>query len=60
MSEKSTDLEKLLSAMNAFSEGSFEDVSAEDFEDPKVAEAYNRMLNSVMSRNNQFLMPEYW
>lgn len=56
MSEKSTDLEKLLSAMDAFSEGNFEDVSAKDFEDPQVAEAYNRMLSSVMGRNNRFLM----
>ena len=56
MAGQSTDLEKLLRAMDAFTEGNFEDIAEEDFEDPKVAQTYNRMLDSVMRRNNHFLM----
>jgi|GEM_PF-6678386 len=50
-----TDTELIIMAMNNLANGSFNNIDTSQFQDPAIAEAFNRMLDSVMERNNRFL-----
>lgn len=50
-----TDLELITMAMENLANGSFNNIDTSQFQEPSVAEAFNKMLDSIMERNNRFL-----
>ncbi len=51
-----SDRERLLKAMEEFGDGKFEEVRPEEFDDPELAEAFNKMMKHQVDRNNKFLV----
>ncbi len=50
------DLTRLLKAIEDFTNGNFNQIDTDSFDEPSVGETFNRMVDSVMGRNNHFLM----
>lgn len=50
-----SDLNRLLKAMDDFGNENFKPIDREEFDDPEVADAFNRMLDKHVKRNNHYL-----
>lgn len=53
---KNDDMNRLLSAMDAFVNGNFYPIDVNQFDNPEIGEKYNAFVNSAMNRNNHYLM----